>query len=356
MNTLEIHTFEAATMPEALAKVRKELGRNAVILQTRQHTKRGLRGLKTNSVEIIATPATEASEKLLRPTVPPMEEADDDLSDVQEMIAHLSALVDDLYQHRPAEADPRLEAWRQRLLDAETPREIVEECLRELTAAEAADEGKSREAVRRILRNRVWCDGASSDDERMIAFVGPPGAGKTTTIAKLAALAHFEGKRVLMVSTDMHRIGAVEQARTFSEIIGTEFAAPTSPEQLRHLLNRKEQFDLTLVDTDSQSRADKQTLAMRQQLVDAGCACYLVVDVNLRASSLHGAMIRYAPLQYKRVILTKLDEVEHPLGLVGAALRLDKPLKYVSMGPRVPDDLRPADPDWLVDFGLCLLD
>jgi len=184
------------------------------------------------------------------------------------------------------------------------------------------------------------------------AFVGPTGAGKTTTIGKLAAryvLAHGPAD-VALVTMDGFRIGAHEQLRTLARILGVPFKIAANPQALANVLYELRHCKLVLIDTaglNSSAPELKQQLAAIHALGDR-VQCVQVLPANSHHSALKAANRAYRTGNISACVLTKIDEV----GTLGEALsqliQAQVPLAYVANGQNIPGDLVVADARQLV--------
>ena len=181
---------------------------------------------------------------------------------------------------------------------------------------------------------------------RVVALVGPTGVGKTTTVAKLAAnfkLAH--GVRVGLITVDTYRIAAVEQLKTYAEIIDLPLAVVNDPAEMPRALDELGAVDLVFIDTAGRSPRDEVKIReLAEFLLQARPdEVHLVLSAVAGQRSLRSAVERFAMVQVDRLILTKLDEADS-LGGVLAVLGLSsRPVSYLTTGQAVPDDIEPAD-------------
>jgi flagellar biosynthesis protein FlhF len=180
-----------------------------------------------------------------------------------------------------------------------------------------------------------------------IAFVGPTGVGKTTTIAKLAArIALRARKRVELITLDTYRIAAVQQLKTYAEIIGAGFHVARSLVELDALTRRFTGKATVLIDTTGRSPhdlADQMEPAdyLRGNQMLMKC---LVLPATLNLADAQIALDKFALYGANRLVLTKLDETVQPGVAVSVAAQAGMPLVYLCAGQRVPEDLERATP------------
>ncbi len=183
-----------------------------------------------------------------------------------------------------------------------------------------------------------------------VLFVGPTGSGKTTTIAKLAAYCRLERqKSVLLISTDTFRVAAVEQLRTYSEIIGVPFQIALRPQDISHILKDR-QCDVVLIDTAGHSfnhalyMSEIRTIAELSRANDV----QLVLPATMDATLMCDTALKFADGLNPKICFTKTDELRQAGGLLSAALTLGWPLSYITDGQNVPDDIQVAFPQTIV--------
>lgn len=179
----------------------------------------------------------------------------------------------------------------------------------------------------------------------VIALVGPTGAGKTTTIAKLASrFAETHAARdVALVTTDTRRIGAREQLYGFGRQLGVAVHEANSGTNLSELLERLADYKLVLIDTAGLGPRDRALAAQLQWLRAAGqIRTLLVLPANTSFQDMDEVVRRFGPANPQGVVLTKLDET----GRFGSALSIavdhGLPVTWVTDGQDVPEDLHRA--------------
>lgn len=184
-----------------------------------------------------------------------------------------------------------------------------------------------------------------------IALVGPTGAGKTTTAAKLAArhLMRFPGSNVRFVCTDTYRIGAREQLQTFARLLGTTVEMADDPEILRALIQTENSTDLVIVDTPGIGPRDAELASQLPILGDMdGLHVALCLPASLHPVELRRVIDRYAGAKPDGLVLTKVDE-SHQFGpALSVAIERTMPILWISDGQRVPQDLHRLDAKSLV--------
>ena len=203
------------------------------------------------------------------------------------------------------------------------------------------------ELARSITVNRA----EPIDDGGVIALVGPTGAGKTTTAAKLAArfAARHRTRDVALVTTDTERLGAREQLHAHGRRLGITVCEAQGPEALNATLDQLVDYPLVLVDTAGYAVRDRALLGQILWLRTARrVRSLLVLPANAHPDDLCEVARRYRAASPEGVVLTKVDET----GRAGAALsvlhRQNLSLAYTSSGQQVPEDIAPADPTRIV--------
>jgi signal recognition particle GTPase len=182
-----------------------------------------------------------------------------------------------------------------------------------------------------------------------VALVGATGVGKTTAAAKLAARLLRRGRRPALVTMDQERIGGVEQLRIFARAMGLPFASVARPGDLPVALERLETPDLIL-DTPGTAPGDAEGLARLGDAIHRvpGGRATLLLPASARDRDIDFALERFGALPLSRIIVTKLDEAAVLGALLHLAFRSPVPVAFFSEGPRVPEDLQPADVAGLV--------
>ena len=180
---------------------------------------------------------------------------------------------------------------------------------------------------------------------KCILLVGPTGAGKTTTVAKLAAYFLLEkGKKVGLVTCDTYRMGADEQLRRYGELLGLPLHVAHDLQELVRVCQQLAQLDIILVDTAGRSHRDELRMeelkAMVEQLPSA--EVHLVIPTSFGSEHAAGLIERYRELNINRLIFSKLDEAEALGALINLPVMSGVPVSYISTGQRVPEDLKQA--------------
>jgi flagellar biosynthesis protein FlhF len=188
----------------------------------------------------------------------------------------------------------------------------------------------------------------------VIALVGPTGAGKTTTLAKLAVHpTAFGGKRVGFVSLDTYRAGALEQLQAYADVAGLPLEVVHDARDADAARQRLAGCDIVLVDTPGRSpRTAAFDRAWRQLLARfAPDETHLVVPATMRLDLIAAARDTFAAGEATHVLVTKCDETPDDAGLAELALHLDLPLRWITDGQEVPTDLHAGSSRVLASLG-----
>jgi flagellar biosynthesis protein FlhF len=259
---------------------------------------------------------------------------------------------------RMLEAQLEQLAWSERT--RRTP--VIAELLRELTEIGISQELAARLAeqlpdeVDLASARRFAIAGLSQylqiagprwqEDGGRVALVGATGAGKTTTLAKLAVrwVLRHGPRELALVAADSVRIGAQDQLQSLGQLLGVPVFAPDGFAGLSALLAQLGAFRLVLIDTPGTSVRDPQLGARLSVLANSASQLEsaLVLPANTQAGAIDEAVKRFAPANPACCVLTKTDEAASLGGVLSVLIRARLPVAYVSSGQRVPEDLQPA--------------
>jgi flagellar biosynthesis protein FlhF len=234
-------------------------------------------------------------------------------------------------------------------LGEDLARELVERVRSETTAGDLLDPALLEARVTEIVQSEIHAAGpfrVTPGTRRLVALVGPTGVGKTTTIAKLAANYRLREKhRVGLITVDTYRIAAVEQLRTYADIIDLPMKVVSTPREMREALLALSDLDLILLDTAGRSPKDEVKIQELKAFVAEAHAdeVHLVLSSVAAASTLERTAERFAAVGTTHLLLTKLDEASGLGNLVPLLRSSGLPLRYFTNGQNVPDDIEAAD-------------
>lgn len=365
---MQVRRFVAPTMRDAIDQVRTEFGPEAVILHTRKYRPRGLVNLfRPPQYEVVA--AVESAYEIEEGRTPGERERRSG-SHTASSRSSPSQVPVRTAPVRPATAD------RDESVVTAAMEDAVGLVIRRLQEQEVADEwiedlvefvcGRARNVdllndvewvwtqVRELMERLVPCaDAGEIGRARIVPLIGPTGVGKTTTLAKLAAnfalLAHRD---VAIITADTYRVAAVDQLRTYASLIDVPLSVVYTPEEMRAAVAEHAGADMILIDTAGRSQHHTTQMdelrAFLAELPDP--QTHLVVSATTKMQDLVDIIERFRPLNFDRLIVTKVDETRVYGTIFNLARLAKRPLTYFTTGQNVPDDIEVAVAKRLVDW------
>lgn len=338
-------TFEGLTMQDVLREVRKEMGPDAYIVSARTVKPSGIKGMwERPRVEVTATLDPVQPEQ--RPAIkgPRVDGARE--ASLAGEVRELKAMVSELLSGRQAaglQAKGGGAAFT-RLVDAGIDAKTASGISRRVSdASRGADMEK---LLFGALAGAVETAAElSASGKRAAVFMGPTGVGKTTTIAKLAALLKFKDRRkVGLITLDTYRMAAVDQLQMYARIMDAPIEVLTDPKGLVPALRRFDGCDMVLIDTSGRNHRDREQMRELEMLYrrKADLNTYLVLSATTGSDGLRDAIDRYAGLPVDSLVFTKVDEGASFGNIFSALAYSGKPLAYITTGQRVPEDIETA--------------
>lgn len=431
---MKVKRYVGETAQEALQKVKTDLGRDAIILNTRKIRKKGLMGFFTKPlVEVVATidgdippnklprpqearpvQASKAGEYIAdqapvfkseldatilnrnageRPrvvysnpsfqsSVPQngpagnpqgvsgrniaQEQKNGDKDKLQQDFNELKSMLNKVYDavkvdYENNKLSDTVKKYLQQLEEYEVDKAIIndikEKLVEQLDEEKQLDDKAVKSTLAGILKNYMKDPQPFSfeDGKKVIIFIGPTGVGKTTTLAKLAAnMVLTEKKKVGLITSDTYRIAAVEQLKTYSEIIGVPLSIIYTPNEILNAINSYDEKNIVLVDTAGRSHKDKYQLVELKSLIKSSVdyEVYLVISATTKFSDCIEIIKNYSFLEDYKLLFTKLDETDSLGVVLNVAYLTQKPIAYITTGQSVPDDIEIADNNKIIN---CLL-
>ena len=334
---MESKTFEAPTLEEAITAVKRELGPDAVILETK-HKKSAFGLLNKTSVEVKATVAMKASPLASSRVISRKSELEDYLATL------LSRLIRSGISEKNTKliADGLIPFFKDGQLRSES--EIL---------SKMSERIRSFVKVAPSLSERLTL----GKNPKVVTFVGPTGVGKTTTLAKVAAdVLRTRKTRVILATMDTYKVGAVEHLESYAKFLGLPFAVCRTPHEALDLVGRLRPNDLLFLDTlGAGPRENVKLSEMSFLFSQIEAETHLCVSVTTKERDMKDIVSRFSLFHPSYLLATKLDE-SYALGeFFNAYVAQPMPLSYFTVGQRVPQDIEPARKEAFVDRLLTLL-
>ncbi|MBP2654936.1 MAG: flhF [Firmicutes bacterium] len=353
-----------------MTQVKNDLGRDAVILHTRRFRKGGVLGFFAKElVEIMAavdTPAPVSTPVPISTSAQPPApvtkvpvtnmkcsgEEDAKMTAMQMEITNMRKMIEQVITKLP-QKESRKSFWCDLLIKNDIAPEIAENLTYNLPD-ETSLVGSNPAIVKQLLAERISnhlqrVEGIALPETgcKTVAFIGPTGVGKTTTIAKVAAnFAINQGYKVALITADTYRISAVEQLKTYADIIGLPVDVVYTPDDLKAALFRHRDKNLVLLDTAGRSPRNQYQLAELQALlaVDPNIETHLVLGMSTKYAEALEIVNKFSVCLPQKFLFTKVDEACNLGTLVSLLYQFPATLSYITTGQNVPEDIELANP------------
>ena len=367
---MEYFVEQAPSHLDAERKVRAKYGDNARIMHHKTIRMGGFLGMfAREGVEVTGyISATSARTEAARKPADFEEEKKKILGSVKsektiDMVLQELKEIKDSLGEREAQASvaavpdtgphPTLSALREKLFHNDFTPAYVDRIIARARSTFSVDELENERLVQdRVLEwigETIRIHRLSSDARPEIyVLVGPTGVGKTTTIAKLAAMHAFNGskpRKVRILTIDNYRIGAKEQIETYGNIMEIPVASVDSRQDMKKQMALAADADMVFVDTIGKSPREYTKLAEMNELLRGTGGhegVHLAVSATTKTADLREILRQFEPFGYTSVLVTKVDETNRLGNIISILEEKQKPISYMTDGQNVPEDIHPA--------------
>lgn len=353
---MQVKTFKAPTMEKALSQVKKELGPDAIILNSRK----GELGFEVSAArEQQPAPAPA-------PVPVPANPANSDasaemLNGIEEIKSFLSLLISSKDKVAPIQSSqPLSELYHSLLvrgLDEKQVFILLSKAVWDLNG-DPFDRRQIYNAFYKRFVAQINCARpfkaiSSASGPGVFTFLGPTGVGKTTTLAKLAAYLRIKRQlRLGIISLDTYRIGAVDQLQTYASILDVPFTVAQNEKELTGALDDFRHCDAVLIDTTGRNYLNREHVRHLHTVFHKPrrFSHFLVLSATAKDEDLKKTIIHFREINIDSLIFTKVNETFHHGCILNQLLRFNYPISFLGTGQRVPEDIEPATQKRLLSF------
>ncbi len=362
---VHIRKFVASSMKEAMRQIKKEMGENAVILKSHVIPNSDLFSFRSKEkVEVLAAlePLDDTPTARITSSIPNMEStgAQRQLSSEWEMevvkdeIKTIRATLEEIANRIKYQSIPtmprQLKLFYQSMVGSGLDEELVMDMTGQALGTLSGDQLDDRKVIADFLGDKLAPMIPTAPylhhepaEPRVVAFVGPTGMGKTTTISKL--LTHkniFRGRRMAVITADTYRIGATDQIKRVAEIAKVPIVVAYKPSQMLKAIQRHQDKNVIFIDTAGRSPHNRHHMKNLQEFMGAAQPdeVHLVLAANTRLEDLKETADRFNQIQIHRYLFTKLDETSGYGNIVNLIKHREKPISFLGFGQRVPNEIR----------------
>ncbi len=345
---MNIKRFKADSIKDAVALVKKDLGEDAVILSTRKVSD-GIEVLAAKDVDInsrgsLERSSTSNSSINKKESIPSIEKH---LMDMKKEMRNMLNLIQ---YSSPNKIDSSL--YNTLVLNGVQPANALKitNDVAPISSQSSIDDLKTKLSLY-IQAAPIYLGGDKKPV--IISFIGPTGVGKTTTIAKLASnFTVYDKLKIALITIDTYRVAAVEQLKTFADIVNIPLDVVFSPDDFAFAIDEHKDADVIFIDTAGRSQRNKKH--MKELLsffkMVRPDEIHLVLSMTTKTEDMLDIVENFEVAKPDKLIFTKLDETTKFGGILDTAIFSDKPISYLTTGQSVPDDIELADPMKIAEY------
>lgn len=359
-------------MPEAMKKIRKDLGKDAVILNSKIIYTGGFFGLfRKKNIEVIAAldndtvqPSqkekidfsrvetnSEMKQKDMQSPQPVQNKTGEnkemilkEIHDVKQLIKQITSQGHSSSVHIPS---PYREIY-QKLLSQNISETILQQLTEDIyehyySKKEQVDKDNAYDFIVQSLVEYIKpLEFGAALQKKYIALIGPTGVGKTTTLAKIASIKAIEQKKkVAFITTDTYRIAAVEQLKTYAKILNVPIEVCYNLNDFKQAVEKFTAFDHVFIDTAGRNFRNKKHIEDLKKTIDfhTEMETYLVFSLTAKEEDLEMIYQQFSNIPIDKLIFTKLDETSCCGSLLNLSYKYHKPIAFITTGQDVPDDI-----------------
>ena len=346
---MKVKKFVASSMPEAMKKIREDLGNNAVILNSKEVSKGGFLGLFVKkNIEVIAA-ADPYEKRPMKKIEKPIHTAEQEngllLKEIRQLKKEMKQLFNNedhnakVFQNvttvlKKHEISPSLQQRVMQELEERYEQHHLKTVPYETQKQWACD------IFGRILKKQPI--GGFDYSKPILNFVGPTGVGKTTTLAKIAAKAVLKDrKKIAFITTDTYRIAAIEQLKTYAQLLNVPIEVAYNAEDFKRARETFRHYDVVLVDSAGRNFREQAFLRELKEVIDFDdeMESYLVLALTSKYDDMKTIIERFKSLPINQVIFTKKDETSSYGAILNVAHDFALGTAYITDGQNVPDDI-----------------
>ena len=342
--------YKAENIQQAIATIKEELGSDAMILSTRKIKRKPSDPYAKEMFEVEAAVLPPQPMDIKKDKENPIDTIQEDIAQIKDMIsiAGFGNGMHDMVCNHFESVGVLASLLRSGVSEALASIIIQKASASMDNIADQQEKVKSlkkyvmKECLNRIATRDYFSRDNTSGVPHVAAFVGPTGVGKTTTIAKLAAMLTFQRKmKVALISIDNYRVGAFEQLKAYASIMGLLCVPAFSAQDLLCTLDRMKSVDMVLIDTAGHSHFDKQRIDEILQLIktDFRISAHLVLSVTSESIIMQEAAFAFSVFGPDSVIFTKIDETRRCGKILDQISDFKLPVSLIANGQKVPEDL-----------------